>query len=90
MRLDLYGRTVSVVRGVKGRCCRIGALNFDLATQSTHVLISGYVGRELEENLGLIEEVTHYVKIVRSFAIMTLHFLKNLKMIRGHQLHNER
>eukprot|EP00058_Branchiostoma_floridae_P000276 XP_002585764.1 hypothetical protein BRAFLDRAFT_128184 [Branchiostoma floridae] len=43
---------------------------------------------ELEENLGLIEEVGHYVAIVRSYALVTLDFLRSLKRIRGIQKEN--
>lgn len=53
-------------------------------------MVSDQIGPELEENLGTIEEVTHYVKIVRSVAIVSLSFLKNLKVIRGDRLHTER
>ncbi|KAK2190050.1 hypothetical protein NP493_91g05005 [Ridgeia piscesae] len=49
-----------------------------------------HVGRELEENLGMIEEVTHYVKIVRSYAIVSLRFLMSLKVIHGKQLYTDR
>ena len=53
-------------------------------------MVSGQIGPELLESLGSIEEVTHYVKIVRSIAIVSLTFLKRLKLIRGDRLHNER
>ena len=48
------------------------------------------VGRELEENLGMIEEVTQYVKIVNSYAILSLRFLSRLKRIKGLALHNKK
>ncbi|KAI8518950.1 hypothetical protein Bbelb_022070 [Branchiostoma belcheri] len=38
---------------------------------------------ELQDNLGLIEEVGQYVAIVRSYALVTLDFLRSLKRIRG-------
>ena len=38
----------------------------------------------------MIEEVTHYVKIVRSYAIVSLRFLMSLKVIHGKQLYNDR
>lgn len=47
---------------------------------------AGQVVRELEENLGSIEEVTEAVKIVHSYAVMSLNFLKNLRVIRGENL----
>ncbi|XP_074651853.1 insulin-like peptide receptor [Tubulanus polymorphus] len=39
--------------------------------------------KELEESLGKIEEVTGYVKIARSFALVSLNFLKKLHTIHG-------
>lgn len=41
------------------------------------------VAQELEENLGSIEEIESYLKIVRSFPIVNLNFLKNLTVIHG-------
>ncbi|KAK9497178.1 hypothetical protein O3M35_004544 [Rhynocoris fuscipes] len=39
--------------------------------------------RELEDNLSSIEEITGYLKVVRSFALLSLNFLKKLKVIHG-------
>ena len=47
----------------------------------------GHVGHALEENLGMIEHVTHYIKITRSHAIRSLNFLKNLRVIGGEKLY---
>ncbi|XP_078480098.1 insulin-like growth factor 1 receptor isoform X1 [Lampetra fluviatilis] len=44
------------------------------------------IAAELETNLGLIEMVTGFVKIKRSSALVTLAFLKNLRIIRGDML----
>ncbi|XP_054263486.1 insulin-like peptide receptor [Macrosteles quadrilineatus] len=41
------------------------------------------VFEELEENLGSIEEIENYLKVVRSFPIINLKFLKNLTVIHG-------
>ncbi|KAK6179837.1 hypothetical protein SNE40_012104 [Patella caerulea] len=41
------------------------------------------IGIELENSLGAIEQVTYYIKIVRSYPILSLHFFKNLKVIHG-------
>ena len=46
----------------------------------------GNIGLELEQSLGDITEVTQYVKIVRSYALLSLHFLKSLKVIDGEGL----
>jgi len=49
-----------------------------------------HIGAELEENLGAIEEVTDYVKIVRSYALLSLRFLKSLSVIGGERLYDNR
>lgn len=41
------------------------------------------VMEELEESLGSIEEIGSYLKVVRSFPILNLKFLRNLTTIRG-------
>nr|WML96173.1 insulin receptor [Colaphellus bowringi] len=45
---------------------------------------------ELEENLRMIEEISDYLKIVRSFSLVSLNFLKNLKRIRGVNLESKK
>uniref|UniRef100_A0A1B6KAQ3 Tyrosine-protein kinase receptor n=1 Tax=Graphocephala atropunctata TaxID=36148 RepID=A0A1B6KAQ3_9HEMI len=44
------------------------------------------VVKELEESLNKIEEINGYLKIVRSFPLMSLNFLKKLKIIHGNDL----
>ncbi|XP_071643096.1 insulin-like receptor-like [Temnothorax longispinosus] len=46
--------------------------------------------KELEESLSTIEEIDGYLKIVRSFPLISLNFLKNLRVIRGNQLENNK
>nr|KAG5703678.1 hypothetical protein BaRGS_002552 [Batillaria attramentaria] len=41
------------------------------------------IGLELEKSLGEIEEVTQYIEVVRSYALLSLHFLRSLKVIGG-------
>jgi len=38
---------------------------------------------ELQSSLGLIETITGFLKIKHSFALVSLSFFKNLKLIRG-------
>jgi len=52
--------------------------------------VTDHIGAELEENLGAIEEVTGYIKIVRSYALLSLRFLKSLKVIGGERLYDNR
>ncbi|XP_075217094.1 insulin-like receptor [Lycorma delicatula] len=48
------------------------------------------VVKELEENLNMIEEINGYLKIVRSFPIVSLNFLKKLRIIHGNFLENNK
>ncbi|CAG9855077.1 unnamed protein product [Phyllotreta striolata] len=45
---------------------------------------------ELEENLKMIEEISGYLKVVRSFSLLSLNFLKHLKRIKGEQKENDK
>ncbi|KAG8231626.1 hypothetical protein J437_LFUL012555, partial [Ladona fulva] len=42
--------------------------------------------KELEENLNMIEEIQGFLKVVRSFPLVSLNFLKNLSIIHGEHL----
>uniref|UniRef100_T1JFU0 Tyrosine-protein kinase receptor n=1 Tax=Strigamia maritima TaxID=126957 RepID=T1JFU0_STRMM len=70
--------TAQMLRG----CTRISG--------SLEIQISGgeNIVRELEENLNLIEEVDHFVKIVRSRPLISLHFFKKLRKINGTRKEN--
>ncbi|KMQ92816.1 insulin-like receptor protein [Lasius niger] len=46
--------------------------------------------KELEDNLSTIEEIDGYLKVIRSFPLISLNFLKNLRMIRGNTLENSK
>jgi len=60
---------------------------------SLEIFIRGYgshIVRELEENLAAIEEIEGYLKVSRSFPLTSLNFLKNLRIIHGSRLENDR
>jgi Receptor L domain len=46
--------------------------------------------RELEENLNSIQEIDDYLKIVRTSPIVSLNFLKNLTIIHGKKLEQDK
>lgn len=50
----------------------------------------GNIVNELEENLNMIEEIDGYLKVVRSFPLVSLNFLKNLKAINGNFLESQK
>jgi len=61
--------------------------------KSLEILIRGYgnhIVRELEENLAAIEEIQGYLKVSRSFPLTSLNFLKNLHIIHGNKLEDDR
>lgn len=41
---------------------------------------------ELEANLGLIEEISGFLKIRRSYALVSLSFFRKLRLIQGNTL----
>ncbi|XP_044591590.1 insulin-like receptor isoform X2 [Cotesia glomerata] len=59
---------------------------------SLEIQIKGgkHMVKELEDNLNMIEIIDGYLKIVRSFPLISLNFLKNLKLINGSQLENDK
>ncbi|VVC26261.1 Hypothetical protein CINCED_3A024692 [Cinara cedri] len=46
--------------------------------------------KELEESLSMIEEITGYLKVVRSFPLVSLTFLRKLHVIRGETLESSK
>ncbi|KAF7271558.1 hypothetical protein GWI33_015587 [Rhynchophorus ferrugineus] len=61
-------------------------------TNSLEIQIRGgnKVVSVLEENLGMIEEINGYLKVVRSYSLVNLNFFKNLKRIRGNFLESQK
>uniref|UniRef100_A0A8C5AFH3 Tyrosine-protein kinase receptor n=1 Tax=Gadus morhua TaxID=8049 RepID=A0A8C5AFH3_GADMO len=47
------------------------------------------IAAELEANLGQLEEITGYLMIRRAYALVSLSFLRKLRLIRGEQLEGE-
>lgn len=48
-----------------------------------HGMSPDNLASELQSSLGLIETITGFLKIKHSFALVSLSFFKNLKLIRG-------
>lgn len=61
-------------------------------TSSLEIQIRGgdKVVKELTENLGMIEEIEGYLKVVRSFSLVSLNFFQKLKRIRGKYLESQK
>ncbi|XP_058788861.1 insulin-like receptor [Phymastichus coffea] len=76
------GMTVdSIASAQKLRGCTLIKGNLEIAIREGQNIV-----RELEDNLSGIEVITGYLKIFRSFPIISLNFLKNLTEIRGDEL----
>lgn len=54
-----------------------------LSLSSRSVSFPDNLASELQSSLGLIETITGFLKIKHSFALVSLSFFKNLKLIRG-------
>ena len=61
-------------------------------TGSLEIQIRGgkNIVKEMEDSLSMIEEIDGYLKVVRSFPLISLNFLKNLKIIRGNYVENDK
>ncbi|KAK9889047.1 hypothetical protein WA026_004327 [Henosepilachna vigintioctopunctata] len=61
-------------------------------TGSLEIQIRGgsNVVNELEESLSMIEEIDGYLKVVRSFPLVSLNFMKSLRHIRGNSLESQK
>uniref|UniRef100_A0A8C6UVR6 Tyrosine-protein kinase receptor n=1 Tax=Neogobius melanostomus TaxID=47308 RepID=A0A8C6UVR6_9GOBI len=46
------------------------------------------IAAELEASLGQLEEITGYLAVQRSYALVSLFFFRNLRVIRGEELYN--
>ncbi|XP_041368267.1 putative molluscan insulin-related peptide(s) receptor [Gigantopelta aegis] len=47
------------------------------------------IGMELEKSLGQIKEVSQYIKVVRSYALLSFDFFKSLEIIKGDELEHD-
>lgn len=47
------------------------------------------IAAELEASLGQIEEITGYLTVRRAYALVSLSFLRKLRVIKGEQLEGE-
>lgn len=70
--------SIAAAQSLKG-CTKIeGTLEISIRSKGGTNIV-----RELENSLSSIEEITSNLKIVRSYPLISLHFFKSLKRIRG-------
>lgn len=79
--------TIEKVRMLKG--CQVieGPLEIEIRKRSNRDV---FIAKELESALSDIVEIQDYLKVVRSTPVYSLRFLKNLKVIRGNKLDNDK
>ncbi|ODM95622.1 Insulin receptor [Orchesella cincta] len=71
-------------------CTRIkGVLKISIR-RTTLSVNTGQMVKELKQNLDKIEEIDHYLVITHTYAIVSLDFLENLKVIRGQVLEDDK
>ncbi|CAH0562735.1 unnamed protein product [Brassicogethes aeneus] len=75
--------SITVALQLKGCTVIKGSLEIQIRAGSNVV-------NQLEENLGMIEEIHGYLKIVRSFPLVSLNFFKSLKRIKGESLESSK
>ncbi|KAG7199419.1 hypothetical protein KM043_014048 [Ampulex compressa] len=71
---------ISDAQNFRGIAVVKGALEFQIRSGNPNIM------NELSDAFGSIEEITEYLKIAHSFPIISLGFLKKLKVIKGESL----
>ncbi|XP_059620313.1 insulin-like receptor isoform X2 [Phlebotomus argentipes] len=77
--------SISTAQQMRGCTHIAGSLEIQIMNQGGLNIV-----KELEEFLSNIEEIDGYLKVARSFPLMSLSFLKNLKVIHGKTLEYNR
>ncbi|CRL08130.1 CLUMA_CG020870, isoform A [Clunio marinus] len=83
--------SIAAAQSLKGCAIIDGPLEIRLRRSSSKSLETATnVVKELENSLSEIVEIQDYLKIARSYPIMSLSFLKNLKVIKGKRLESNK
>lgn len=76
--------SVSAAKGIKGCTKLVGGLEIAIRSQGSTNIV-----RELEQSLSSLEEITEYLKITRSYPLISLHFFKSLRRIGGENIESK-
>lgn len=57
--------------------------------QSNLLVLADNIAAELEASLGQLEEITGHLTVRRAYALVSLSFLRKLRVIRGEHLEGE-
>lgn len=75
---------------MKGCAIIDGPLEIQIRSSAKSIDSATNIVKELENSLIEIVEIRDYLKIARSFPIVSLNFLKNLKVIKGEKLESNK
>jgi insulin receptor len=82
--------SIAAAQSLKGCNVIDGPLEIQIRSSSKSYEQTSNIVKELENSLSDIVEIQDYLKIARSFPIVSLSFLKNLKTIRGLRLESNK
>lgn len=82
--------SIAAAQTLKGCAIIEGPLEIQIRSSAKSVDATNNIVRELEKSLSDIVEIQDYLKIARSFPIVSLSFLKKLKVIRGKRLESNK
>lgn len=82
--------SIGAAQSLKGCNVIDGPLEIQIRSSSKSFEQTSNIVKELETSLSDIVEIQDYLKIARSFPIVSLSFLKNLKVIRGNRLESNK
>lgn len=82
--------SIAAIQSLKGCSIIEGSLEIQIRSTTKSVDSSKNIVKELENSLSEIVEIQDYLKIARSFPIISLSFLKKLRVIRGNRLESSK
>ncbi|KAL0278477.1 UNVERIFIED_CONTAM: hypothetical protein PYX00_000292 [Menopon gallinae] len=83
---ECYGakiENIAAIQKLEGCTHIVGSLEIQLRS-------GGNIVDELENSLSSIEEISGYLKVVRSLPLVSLDFLRNLRLIKGEELESNK
>lgn len=85
----LHGNMIIKIRGGSELCSSSALLGLQLFGLSESTPFADNIAAELESSLGQIEVITGYLMVRRAYALVSLSFLRKLRIIKGEHLEGE-
>lgn len=82
--------SIAAAQSLKGCSIIEGPLEIQIKSSTRSVESTNNIVKELENSLSDVVEIQDYLKIARSFPIVSLSFLKKLRKIRGNRLESSK